>query len=69
MVICLYKYLIMVKLVSGGLVSAFQVRNHGFELYLVHDHVSLYDISFGWFQDADSKVIKITCKNLFHNRP
>jgi hypothetical protein len=52
---------------SGGLVvtvSASQPRDHWFEPYSGHDHVSSYDTSTGWFQEADSKVINISCKNL-----
>jgi hypothetical protein len=55
----------------GGLVvkvSAAQPKDHGFEPYSGHDHVSSYDTSTGWFQEADSKVIDISCKNLFRNR-
>jgi hypothetical protein len=53
---------------SGDLVvkvSASQPRDHEFEPYSGHDHVSSYDTSTGWFQEADSKVINISCKNLF----
>jgi hypothetical protein len=56
---------------SGGLVvkvSASQPGDHGFGPYSGHDHVSLYDTSTGWFREADSKVINISCKNLFRNR-
>jgi hypothetical protein len=49
-------------------VSVSQPRDHGFEPYSGHDHVSSYDTSTGWFQEVDSKVINISCKNLFRNR-
>jgi hypothetical protein len=42
--------------------------DHGLELYLGHDHVSLSGTSTGWFLEADSKVNNISCKNLFGNR-
>ena len=29
----------------------------GFETHIGHDHVSSYDISTGWFQEVDSRVI------------
>ena len=36
------------------------------------DHDSSYDtgqvLSTGWFQEADSTVIYLSCENLFHNR-
>jgi hypothetical protein len=53
---------------SSGLVvkvSASQPRDYGFEPYSGHDHVSSYDTSTGWFKEADSKVINISCKNFF----
>jgi hypothetical protein len=28
----------------------------------------MYDTSTGWFQETDSKMINISCKNLFRNR-
>ena len=56
---------------SGGLmdkVSASQPQNHGFKPHTGHDHDSSFDTSTGWFQEADSRVINLTCDNLFHNR-
>ena len=56
---------------SGGLmgkVSASQPQDHGFEPHTGHDHDFSYDTSTGWFQEADSRVIKISCENLLHNR-
>ena len=35
---------------------------------LGHNHDSSYDTSTGWFQEADSSVIYISCKKLFHNQ-
>jgi hypothetical protein len=35
-------------------VSASQPRDHGFEPYSGHNHVSSYDTSTGWFQEEDS---------------
>ena len=49
-------------------VSALQHRDHGFESDTGHDHDSSYDTSTGWFQEADLRVINITCQNLFHNQ-
>ena len=49
-------------------VSALQPRNRGFKPHKGHDHDFSYDTSTGWFQEADSRVIKISCKNLLHNR-
>jgi hypothetical protein len=46
---------------------AFQPRDRGFEPYSGHYHVSLYETSTGWFKEAGSKVINISCKNLYHN--
>jgi hypothetical protein len=48
-------------------VSASQLRDHEFDTYSGRDHVSSYDTSTGWFQEADSKVINLSCKNLFRN--
>jgi hypothetical protein len=56
---------------SGDLmvkVSVSQPMDHGSEPYLGHDHVSFYDTSTGWFQEAGSKVIYISCKYHFQNR-
>jgi hypothetical protein len=47
-------------------VSASQHRDHVFEPLSGHDHVSLYDTSTGWFQEADSKVIDISSKNFIY---
>jgi hypothetical protein len=51
---------------SSGLVAKVvsQPRDHGFEHYSGHDYVSPFDTSTGLFQEADSKVIHISCKNL-----
>ena len=38
-------------------VSASQPMDRGFELHMGHEHDSSYDISTGWFQEADSIVI------------
>ena len=42
-------------------VSASQPWDHGFEPHMGHDHVSSYDTSTCWFQEADSRVINISC--------
>ena len=42
-------------------VSASQPRDRGFESHSDHDHDSSYDTSTGWFQEADSRVINISC--------
>ena len=46
-------------------VSASQHRDRGFESHsgTTHDHDSSYDTSTGWFQEADSIVIEISCEN------
>ena len=44
-------------------ISASQPQDHE-----GHDHDSSYDTCTGWFQEADSKVINLSCNNLFHNR-
>ena len=52
-------------------VSASQPRDRGFEPHTCHDHDdhdSSYDTSTGWFQEADSRVINLSCDKLFHNR-
>ena len=49
---------------SNGLmdkVSVSQSRDCGFEPHTGHDHDSSYDTSTGWFQEADSRVINISC--------
>ena len=33
-----------------------------------HNNDSSYDTSIGWFQEADSRVIYLSCDNLFHNQ-
>ena len=56
---------------SNGLmdkVSTSQPRDRGFEPHTGHDNDSSYDSSTGWFQEADSRVINLSCLNLFHNR-
>ena len=56
---------------SSGLmdkVSVSQPRNRGFELHTGHDYDSSYDTSTGLFQEADSRVIQISCQNLLYNR-
>ena len=55
---------------SGGLmdkVSVSQPPDHGFKPHMGHDHDSSYDTSTGWFHEVDSRVINISCYNLFHN--
>ena len=45
---------------SGDLkynVSASQPRERGVGPYTDHDHDSSYDISTGWFQESDTRVI------------
>ena len=42
-------------------VSASQPRDRGFEPHMGHDQDSSYDTSIGWFQEADSRVINISC--------
>ena len=49
---------------SDGLmdkISASQPRHCGFEPHTGHDHKSSYDTSTGWFKEADSRVINISC--------
>jgi hypothetical protein len=56
---------------SGGIVvkvSASQPKDHVFEPYSGHDYVSSYDTSTGWFHEADSQVINVSCKSLFRIR-
>ena len=48
---------------SDGLmdkVSASQPGDHGIEAYTGQDHDSSYDISTGWFHEADLRVAR-TC--------
>ena len=40
----------------------------GLSPLLVHNHDSSYDTSTGLFQQADSRLIYLSCKNLFHNQ-
>ena len=49
-------------------VSASQPRDHGFEPHSGHDHDTSYDTSTGWFHEADSRTILISCKKLLHKR-
>ena len=42
-------------------VSASQPQDRGFEPHMGHDHDSSYDTNTGWFLEADSKVINISC--------
>ena len=49
-------------------VSASQPQDCGFKPHSGHDHDSSYDASTGWFLEADSRVIKISCENLLHNQ-
>ena len=42
-------------------VFASQPWDRGFEPHTGHDHDSSYDISTGWFQEDDSRVINISC--------
>ena len=49
-------------------VSASQPRDCRFEPHTGQDNDSSYDTITGWFQEADSRVIKISCENLLHNR-
>ena len=46
-------------------VSASQPRDCGFKS---HDHVLSYDTSFCWFEEANVRIIYLSCENLFHNR-
>jgi hypothetical protein len=48
-------------------VSASQPRDHRFEPYSGHNHVSWYDISTEWLQKAEFDMINISCKNLLSN--
>ena len=48
--------------------SAFKPRDRRFESCIGPDHDSSYGISTDWFQEAESKVIFVSCENLFHNR-
>ena len=36
---------------------AYQPRDYGFEHHMGYDHVSSYDISSGWFQEAYLRII------------
>ena len=38
-------------------VSASHPPDRGFKLHTGHDHDSSYDISTGWFQEADLRMI------------
>ena len=49
-------------------VSASQPRDRGFDRHTGHDHDFSYDTSTGWLQKVDSRVIKISCKNVLYNR-
>ena len=49
-------------------VSASQLRDRWYEPHTGHDHDSSYDTSTGQFQEADLRVINISCQNLFHNQ-
>ena len=51
---------------SDGLMD--KVPASHLEPHTGHDHDSSYGISTGWFQEADTRVINISWKNLFHNR-
>ena len=42
-------------------VSTSQPCDHGFEPHTIDKNDSLHDTSTGWFQEADSRVIHITC--------
>ena len=55
---------------SDGLmdnVSASLPGDRGLESHTGHDYNSTYDTSTGWFQEADSRVIDLSCDNLFHS--
>ena len=45
-------------------VSASQPWDRGFEPHMGHSHDSSYDTSTGWY----SRVINLSCDNLFHIR-
>ena len=49
-------YIISIVVNSEGLVRIKQPHTG-------HDHDFSYDTSTDWFQEADSRVIKISCKN------
>ena len=49
-------------------VSVSQPRDRVFELHTGHDHDSSYGTSTGWFKEANSRLIRISCENLLHNR-
>ena len=42
--------------------------DRGFEPHTGHEHDSSYDTSTGWFQEEDSRVINVSCQNMFHIR-
>ena len=48
--------------------SASQPWDHGFEPHTGHDHDFSYDTCTDWFQEADTRVINISCLILFHDR-
>ena len=52
---------------SGDLmvkVPVWQPRDRGLEPHMDNDHDSSYDMSTGWFQESDLRVILISCENL-----
>ena len=49
-------------------VSASQPQDRGFKPCMGHNHNLSYGTSIGWFQEADSRVLKLSCENLLHNR-
>ena len=49
-------------------VAASQPLYHSFEPHTGHNHDFSHDTSTGWFQEADSRVIYLSCENFLHNR-
>ena len=47
---------------------ASQPQDYGFEHHMGHDDDSSYDTSTGWFQETDSRVIKISSESLLQNQ-
>ena len=49
-------------------VSASQPRDCELEPHTGYDHDSSNDNSTGWFREAASRVIQVSCENLLYNR-
>ena len=61
---CVYSYKYCFNktpMVTMDKVSASQPRDRGFETHTGHDNDSSYDTGTSWFQEADSRVINLSC--------